>query len=167
MKAALFFGIVMAAMVGGCATSTNVLESAPDFITSDSLHNSVHVVAASPVVHPGKILSSGNFLFINEPYKGWHVVDNTTPSAPSNVAFITAPGSLDGTASQGELYLNNSVDLVVLNISDPAHPTVARRLERVLPVPAAPHSPVSYYPDTTAIVGWHDTVVNITMYPIM
>ncbi len=156
----------MAAIFIGCSTTYHVVDSAPDYITRDSLQNSINVLGAAPIVHPGKIISSGSFLFINEPYKGWHVIDNTVPSSPQNVAYITAPGSLDGTAVQGVLYLENSVDLVVLSISDPAHPTVIRRLENILPVPAAPHSPVTYYPTDATIIGWHDTVVTSTFYPM-
>ncbi len=161
MKVAFFLRLL--AVVAGCATNYNVLESAPDYISLDSLHNSVHVVAASPVVYSGKIICIGNFLFINEPYKGWHVIDNAVPAAPRNIAFITAPGSLDGTAAGGVLYINNSVDLVVLNISDPAHPVLVRRLESVLPVPVSPHQAVAYYPNTTPIIGWHDTVVAVSI----
>jgi len=166
MKVAFLLCILMALVSVGCTTNYNVVESAPDYITADSLHNSVHFIAANPIIQPGKILSIGNFLFINELYKGWHVIDNTSPSAPINVAFITAPGSLDGTATQSVLYINNSVDLVVLNISDPAHPSLIRRLESVLPVPASPHTSVSYYPNSAPVVGWHDTTVNITFYPM-
>ncbi|MFI5200912.1 MAG: hypothetical protein ACHQNE_00810 [Candidatus Kapaibacterium sp.] len=165
MTKALITLFCAAAIFYGCSTTYHVVDSAPDYISRDSLRNSINILGASPIIHPGKIISSGNFLFINEPYKGWHVIDNTTPSSPQNVAYITAPGSLDGTASQGVLYIENSVDLVVLNISDPAHPAVIRRLENVLPVPAAPHNPAGFYPNNATIIGWHDTVVTENIGP--
>jgi hypothetical protein len=142
----------------GCVTTYNVVESAPDYITADSLHNSVHVVSATPILHPGKSLSYSGYLFINEQYQGWHIVDNTTPSSPRNIAFITAPGSLDASISQNALFIENSIDLVVMNIENPSQPVLARRLQSVLPVPVSPRNPAGYYPDAP-VIGWHDTVV--------
>jgi hypothetical protein len=167
---ALFFTLLFACalLLGACSTDYHVTDSAPDYITRDSLRKSVTTQAAQPILHQGRMVSAGTFLFINEPYKGWHVIDNTVTIAPRNVAFITAPGSLDGSASQGYLYLQNSVDLVVLNIADPAHPTMTKRLENVLGFPSAPHQPGGY-PDwrdsTRVVIGWHDTTVIVTFQP--
>ncbi len=167
MKAILFTLFVGSALLCGSCGGTNyiVTDSAPDYITRDSLNNSVAVVAAQPVLHPAHVVSFGNYLFVNEPYQGWHIINNTNPAAPSNVAYISAPGSLDATASSGYLYLQNSVDLVVLSIANPAQPVVVKRMQNVLNIPASPHDPTGYDSpaDGLEIINWHDTTVSETL----
>lgn len=161
-----FFPVLLiAAFLAACSTSTpyHVVQSAPDLISADSLHNSVHTVASKTIVKPGKTVSVGKFLYVNELYKGWHIIDNTNPSSPKNVGFITAPGSLDATVSGAAMYIENSVDMVVLDISNPALPTVVKRLQNILQAPVAPHETVVYYPQDNVVVGWHDTTVTITL----
>src|ERR1700722_9954103 len=97
MKLTLFAALFISAfLLGSCSTDYLVTDSAPDYITRDSLNKSVATIAAQPILHPARVISSGNYLFINEPYKGWHIIDNTVTTSPRNVAYITAPGSLDG-----------------------------------------------------------------------
>jgi hypothetical protein len=167
MKAILVTFFVGSALLCGSCGGTNyiVTDSAPDYITRDSLNNSVATVSSQPVLHPAHVVSFGNYLFINEPYQGWHVINNTNPAAPSNVAFITAPGSLDATASNGYLYLQNSVDLVVLSIANPSQPVVVKRMQNVLNIPASPHNPTGYDSPVNGleIINWHDTTVSETL----
>jgi len=52
----------------------------------------------------GKIVSRGNFIFINEVQKGIHVIDNTNPSSPITKYFWSIPGNLDFTLKDSYLY---------------------------------------------------------------
>src|SRR4051812_25030624 len=140
MKLTLSISLLVTTLaLSGCgSTDYHITESAPEFISRDSLRNSIHVLAATPIVHAGRAISVGTFAYINEPYKGWHIIDNTSPASPRNVAYLSAPGSLDGAVRDGFLYLQNSSDLVVLNISDPSNPTVTKRMENAVTYPMAP-----------------------------
>lgn len=66
----------------------------------------------------GKIVYREPYIFINERYRGIHVIDNTIPTNPVQVAFWTIPGNLDFTISGDYLYAENSLDLLVIDISD-------------------------------------------------
>jgi hypothetical protein len=166
MKKAIVLCVLIFWGCFGTNTEYHVLESAPDLISRDSLRNSVHVASGMPIDHAGKIVSAGTYLYINEPYKGWHIIDNKMPASPKNIGFITVPGSLQGSVVQNYLYLNNSVDIIVLDLVDPAKPVVIRRLEHTQPEPVSPHRPLLTYDATnnTAIVGWHDTTVVEIVY---
>jgi hypothetical protein len=44
---------------------------------------------------PGKIYYKDNILYINEIMKGIHVYNNSNPSSPQYIGFITIPGNVD------------------------------------------------------------------------
>src|SRR3954469_6548824 len=50
---------------------------------------------ARPVHMPGKIYVYGNFLLVNEIREGIHVFDNTNPSTPKPVGFLSLHGNED------------------------------------------------------------------------
>src|SRR5438045_7349747 len=103
--------------LSACSHQIRVVWSAPEFISRDSLRRSIALLPARPVVHPGKTIVIGNYLYINEPYSAFHIFDNYLPSVPRNIGFLADPGGLDGSASQGFLFVNNSSHLVVLDVS--------------------------------------------------
>lgn len=108
----------------------------PVLMKRSDLANSVRYVAEGrALVHPGKIYYKEPYLFINEKYKGIHVIDNTLPASPKKVGFIVAPGCIDMAVKDHFLYLDNSVDLVTIDLETKQ---VTHRIESVLPEPAHP-----------------------------
>ncbi|MDR2388356.1 MAG: hypothetical protein LBD89_01030 [Tannerellaceae bacterium] len=105
------------------------------------------------LVNPGKILVKGSLIFINERYKGVHIVDNTNPQQPLKVGFVYAPGCLDMAAKDRILYLDNAVDLVAFDLADHR---VAKRLRDVFPPPTAPDNFAYYLPreEDMIVVEW-------------
>src|SRR5690606_19554463 len=53
------------------------------------------IVPGKPLENPGKIYLYGDYLLINEPQKGIHIIDNSNPSSPQPVHFINIPGNVD------------------------------------------------------------------------
>lgn len=66
----------------------------------------------------GNIVNVGNFIFIGERNKGIHVLDNSIPSSPVNIVFWSIPGNNEFTIDGNTLYADNSVHLLVIDISD-------------------------------------------------
>ena len=66
----------------------------------------------------GKIVSKGNYLYINERYKGIHVIDNTRPEEPVNKYFWYIPGNREFTIIQNVLYADNGKHLLVIDITN-------------------------------------------------
>ncbi len=68
--------------------------------------------------NPGKIYLYGDYLLINEPQEGIHILDNTNPSSPINLNFIPIEGNVDLAVNNNMLYADNYVDLLVFDISN-------------------------------------------------
>lgn len=66
----------------------------------------------------GKIEYVDPFIFINEQLQGIHVIDNTNPNNPEQIAFWAIPGNIDFTISGDILYADNSWDLLTIDITD-------------------------------------------------
>lgn len=105
----------------------------PVYMSYEDLRQAVKSEPARALKKPGKIYMKGNYVFINEIDKGIHVIDNSNPSAPQNIAFINIPGNIDIAAIGNVLYADSYVDLLTLDISNPSSISVLKRNENVLP----------------------------------
>ncbi|SDY99201.1 LVIVD repeat-containing protein [Rhodonellum ikkaensis] len=81
--------------------------------------------------NPGKIYIYGDFLLINEPQKGIHVIDNTNPSNPIGMNFINIPGNVDLAVNANILYADSYVDLLAFDITNPRDIKKIKRVEDV------------------------------------
>jgi hypothetical protein len=105
----------------------------PVYMSYADLRASVKSEPAQALKKPGKIYLKGNYIFVNEIDKGIHVIDNTNPSSPQNIAFINIPGNMDIAANGNTLYADSYIDLLALDISNPANVSVIKRVENALP----------------------------------
>ena len=81
----------------------------------------------------GNIYFKDNYLFVVEPNKGIHFIDNSSPSNPINTGFLKITGT-SGLAIKGDyLYVNAMVDLVIVNVASISNPFEVKRLEEVFP----------------------------------
>jgi hypothetical protein len=106
----------------------------------------------------------GDYLFINEVNEGIHVIDNTDPSSPRNVAFIEIMGNIDLAAKDGILYADNLVDLLLFDISNPGAPMLKSRIEGafqgVLPAADNDYPIVSKIDfDGKVVTGWTQEMI--------
>ena len=69
-------------------------------------------------LHTGKIYVKDNFIFINEIDKGIHVIDNTNPSHPRQIAFLRIPGNEDIAILGNILYADMYADLLAIDVTD-------------------------------------------------
>lgn len=83
--------------------------------------------------HTGKLYIYGNYIFLNEVDKGIHVIDNSNPAQPTNLAFINIPGNRDLAVFGNFLYADLYTDLVVLDISNPRQVQATKIMENVFP----------------------------------
>jgi hypothetical protein len=98
---------------------------------SDVRARMISVEPAQPLDNPGKIYIYGNYLFINEPTKGIHILDNTNPSNPINKSFIPIEGNVDLAINSGILYADNYVDLLAFDLSNLNNIRLVKRVEDV------------------------------------
>ncbi|MFP4365052.1 MAG: hypothetical protein ACLFR1_14415 [Spirochaetia bacterium] len=102
--------------------------------------STIEITSNREINNPGKIYVYGDLLFINERNEGIHVIDNSDPSSPRNISFISVIGSIDisvldiGTTTY--LYTDSYVDLLIFEINpDPANFTaqLSNRIEEAFP----------------------------------
>ena len=126
----------------------------------------------------GKITVAGNFIYLSEPMKGIHVIDNSDPSSPKNVSFINIPGNEDMAITEKTLYADAYGDLVTFDISNPRDVVAKNFAANVFPDHANYYYGPGFYtgtgfnPDSiNVIIGYttRDTTVDydpVNVYPV-
>ena len=166
-----YFPVLLLCMSSGCmkdkVTRTYKI-STPIYEVLTTFRESVKSQSPSIIENVGKLTVIGKYIFLSEPYKGIHVIDNSNPSSPKNISFINIPGNEDMAVRGNTLYADAYGDLVSFDISDPLNVKAKEFTTNVFP----DHS--NYYlgnyipggvinPDSVnVIVGWstRDTTVD-------
>jgi hypothetical protein len=130
----------------------------PVYMSYSDFRASPSVQTARAITSPGKICLYGRYIFINEVDKGFHIIDNTNPSSPQRVGFVDLPGNIDLAVKGNLLFADSYVDLVWFDLTQPANPAPAGRLEQAFPNTLPPTD--NYYSTTGidfnkgVVVGW-------------
>ncbi len=101
----------------------------PVQITLADMRKAVSSGAPQPLENPGKLYVKDQYLFIVEVKKGIHIFDNSNPANPRNIAFLNIPGNVDLAVRDNVLYADSYIDLVALDISNPASVREVNRTE--------------------------------------
>lgn len=115
----------------------------------------------------GKLYLYGQYVFLNEPYKGIHVIDNSNPSSPKNISFIPVPGNVDLAVKNDFLYADSYTDLVVFDISNPINVTAKKFLNKVFPNYGGYYWMNTTNPDSVLVITdykMRDTLMNCNTY---
>lgn len=80
------------------------------------------------VQQAGKIYIKDKFIYLNEVDKGIHIIDNSDPSKPSQVAFLNIPGNRDIGVRDNILYADMYGDLLAIDISNPKKVSITNRI---------------------------------------
>jgi hypothetical protein len=124
----------------------------------EEFRNSIDTEESRDLQNPGKIYFYNDYLFVNEYLKGIHVIDNSNPALPVNLAFISIPGNVDIAVKDDILYADSFVDLVSIDISDIEDIQEVKRLENIFPYTLPPFDEnyrvddVNY--ETGIVVDW-------------
>lgn len=108
------------------------LVAKPLTISKTEFKNSIDIISPLPIKESGKIYAYENYIFVNDKYRGVHVIDNSNPKAPKKVSFIKIAGNVDISIKDDYLYADSLMDLIVLDISDINNIGIVNRLENVL-----------------------------------
>ena len=93
---------------------------------------SVDIVLPEPIETSGKIYAYRDYIFVNDKFRGVHVIDNRDPYQPRPMAFIKIPGNVDISVKDDYLYADSLRDLVVIDISNIEEIRLVNRLQDVL-----------------------------------
>jgi len=137
----LFLTVISLSLIISSCRDTIIetyMANVPVYMTYDEFRSSIAVEVAQDLQNPGKIYFYKNYLFVNEYLKGIHVIDNSTPSTPVNLTFISIPGNVDIAVKDDILYADSFIDLVSLDISNIENIQEVDRLESIFPYTLPP-----------------------------
>jgi len=131
----------------------------PIYVSRETLDNSVkYINEARNMEQTGKIYYRAPYIFVNELYKGVHIINNEDPYNPVIEGFILAPGCIDMAVKGNILYLDNAVDLVSFDL---VSKEVTSRIRNIFPEPLPPEDNFQYRyedrPNGYIIVRWEKT----------
>jgi hypothetical protein len=135
----------------------------------------VEITDPIEIVESGKIYAYKNYIFINDVYRGLHVLDNTNPESPQPIKFIKLEGNNDISIKDDRLYADSYGDLVIMDISDINNIGDVKRIENAIYQEfwctvgfdvEWPQADAYDYSDVNAgrdaIVGWETSRVRMT-----
>ncbi len=105
----------------------------PVYKTTAEVRANIKSNAPKAVNNPGKIYIKDNYIFLNEVNKGIHIIDNTNPAIPKNIAFIDIPGNVDIAVKGNTMYADFYTDLVAMDISNPLNVNVKKFANNIFP----------------------------------
>jgi hypothetical protein len=105
----------------------------PVYKTSAEVRANIKSNPPKEIERAGKLFIKGNYIFLNEIDKGIHILDNSNPADPKNVAFIDIPGNMDLAVKGNILYADLYIDLVALDITNPLQVSVKSIIDNTFP----------------------------------
>jgi hypothetical protein len=119
------------------------------------LETSIVLQEAKPIIETGKIYVKGAYLFINEPYQGFHIVNNTDPSNPIVEKFLVTPGATDLIFKNDSFYINQAVDLVALKFNASFDGVIeTQRVENIFPQLLSPDGFFPNIAPNEIVINW-------------
>lgn len=115
---------------------------------------------STPISQTGQIYVKGSYIFLNDVDKGIHVIDNSDPTHPVQVAFLSIPGNLNIGIRNNILYADMWADVLSIDISNVHQVKVLGMLRNFFTTRV-------YVPDTSYVLAnwiWKDT--SVTVVPV-
>lgn len=103
----------------------------PVYQTRAELLAAIKTQPAKALRKTGKIYAVDQYILVNEINEGIHVIDNSNPSNPQNISFISIPGNVDMAVRDKVLYADAATDLLALDFSNPEAVNIIKHLENV------------------------------------
>lgn len=133
----------------------------PQVMSKAEFRNSVEILPSQAIDEAGKIYVYQDYIFVNDEFKGVHIIDNSNPASPQQISSIKIPGNVDISIKDNYLFADSSIDLLVFDISNINNIQMVERLEDVfsyynyqIPVGTDVAEFGDYNPENDVIVGW-------------
>lgn len=133
----------------------------PVYKPKTEVRSNIKSNAPKTIANAGKLCILGNYIFLNDIDKGIHVIDNSNPASPKNIAFIDIPGNLDIAVKGNTLYADMYSDLVTIDISNPKSVQPVKFIDNTFPYRSYGNG--FNNSNSGVIVDWirHDTTTKI------
>lgn len=136
MKSSLLRKLLLVVLTAGvlyscadkCSDTYKVTETITVYKALVDVRNTYEVQAPKEITRPGKLYVFGDVLFVVDLYSGFHIINNSNPSAPVRMKFIELDGCTDLVVNNDYIYANSANDLVTIHINNGAYDLVKRNL---------------------------------------
>lgn len=131
----------------------------PVYMDETSFRAAVKFESAKEISQKGNIYLKDEMLYIVEPNKGIHFVDNSNPSAPNKFGFLNVPGCSNVAVKGNVMYISSLIDLVCVDISNKYQAVEINRIKNVFPnataVTAKNYPKETIDPSKGLVVDWN------------
>lgn len=114
----LAISILLESCTDQCDIKSEYVYLEPVYTTVAELRASIQVTEPDTINAVGQIYLKDNLLFVNDPGKGIHIIDNHNPANPVQKKFLKVPGNFDMAIKGNTLYADSYVDLIAFDISN-------------------------------------------------
>lgn len=114
-----------------CTITKSYIRYDPVYIQPEVFDSPVGYSAARNMENTGIVYAYGDYVLVNEPQKGIHIIDNSVAKNPVTTGFLEIPGNTHFTIRNNALYANMLEDLVVIDVTDMSHPSEINRVREV------------------------------------
>jgi hypothetical protein len=114
---------------GSTKTGKTITLYTPVYGSKTAALASINGNANEVVSQTGKIYIKDNFIYLNDQNKGIHIYDNSNPSNPVQIAFLSIPGNLDIAIKDNTLYADMYSDLLAIDISNPRQVALTNKID--------------------------------------
>lgn len=114
-----YIAFAISACTDDCETTRTYRTTVPFTLTLEQIRSGIAAETPQDLKNPGKIYVKDNYIFVNEIKKGIHIINNTNPQQPQNIAFLKIPGVIDMAVKENTLYADNYMDIVTFDITNP------------------------------------------------
>jgi hypothetical protein len=116
-------------LIQGCSKGTSQSKTrtytytlyTPIYQLKQSVLAAINGDPLQPIDSLGKIYIKDNLIFLNDVDKGIHVIDNSDPTHPTQIAFLNIPGTQDIAIKGNTLFADMYSDLLSIDITDLHH----------------------------------------------
>lgn len=127
----------------------------PIILQRSVFENAVKIEANKTMTESSKIYVIGDFIFINDKNKGFHIFDNKNPENPVKKKFLNVPGATDIAIRNNTLFINQATDLLSLTFNASNYTVlVNKRIKNVFPQMVSPDGYRHNLKEDEVIIGW-------------
>lgn len=124
-------GIMTSCLKDECVEKLEYTVYEPVYLSENQYNEGISVLSPRSIHQPGIIYTYQDYLFINELNEGIHVFDNSDPTHPQPVSFISILGNTHFAIIKNQILANKFGHLLSIDISNPLSPEETSRVSNV------------------------------------